>query len=219
LLDKCYACLHPIQPHQLSAEDRIITICPKCGIDLRNVESHEVSPVLLSFQVAADNVIANEGGSFGKHELTVSEWFELAHFFSLLIRRLIVVVTNPHKELSKIFNLTDLSDRPLPPRDRIELLRINERQKLLRGVAILLKRGPDFLQKATQTARATRQSLCPKGVVLPWSLRSIFESLPDNTQERKRRLSVKSYPPKPTPRHLVEKRMRHIMRLVKEQKG
>ena len=219
LLDRCPACHLPIQPHQLKAESRIITLCPKCGMDLRKAKSHEAHPNLLALQIVADSVVANRCGPFGNHALSVAEWFELAYFFSLLTRRFAVAATNAHKQLANIFNLTDLHTCTPPRKDRIEMLRIHDRQLLLKGVAVIMKKGPDFLQEAMVKAKASRQSLCPKGVALPRILNPIFERLPDNPLPRNRKRSVKSYPPKPTPRHLVEKRMRHIMRLVKEQEG
>ncbi|WP_041720302.1 hypothetical protein [Pseudodesulfovibrio piezophilus] len=187
-------------------------------MDLRKAKSHDAHPNLLALQIVADGVVTNGCGLFGNHALSVAEWFELAYFFSLLTRRFTVAATNAHKQLATIFNLTDIHNCA-PPRDRIETLRIHDRQLLFKGVAIMMKKGPKFFQEAMLKAKASRQSLCPKGVALPRILNPIFERLPDNPLLRNRKRSIKSYPPKPTPRHLVEKRMKHIMRLVKEQKG
>ncbi|WP_319469987.1 hypothetical protein [uncultured Pseudodesulfovibrio sp.] len=162
--------------------------------------------------------MASGHGFYGANHLGVPEWFELAHFFSLLARKLIVASTSAYKHLATLFGLTDLLKSQPPPRDRIEILRIHHRQLLLKAVAALMEEGPHLLQKFLQEAQATRQTLCSKGVLLPKILQPIFKSLPDNPKSRKRSNTKKSNPPKPTQRHLVKKQMEHIMRLVKEQK-
>lgn len=217
LLDRCPACLHSVQPHLLQAKDRFITICPECGAEFRRAESPYAHSDILSFQSEADSVVASGRGFYGDHDLSASEWFALVHFFSLLTRRLLVAATNVHKRLADNFGLTVFHAGFVPSRRQIELLCIHDRHQLLKGVAVLMQKGPVFLREALISTKATRQSFCPKGVRLPEVLQPIYEVLTNNSQMRKRSHSKKPFPQKPTSRCIVEKQMKHIMMLVKGQ--
>lgn len=78
LVDHCWTCRAPIEPHRCKALDGVLSRCPSCGSDLRNGPTAAVCPEALAFQMAADKVVADGRGIWADTCLDAPQWFARA---------------------------------------------------------------------------------------------------------------------------------------------
>ncbi len=214
LWDKCPSCGSPIQPHTLTGKECSIAICSSCKFDLKNSPSQNASSHLISFQKKTDQAAISNKAIYNGIKLTAKEWFELAHFFSLLVRKICSATITPYQRLLEYAGLDYLKHILCPPRVRIELLPADDRVNLLLGTHHLTSRDFSSLQTILHDVEATRQCFCPKGTYLPPVLQEIYFTLPDNAYQMKHKSKRRQRKLSPTPRSVVEKKIQRLLKIM-----
>jgi len=183
---------------------------------LQNAPQQKIHHDLSAFQATVDQVVNAKAGTYNNVIISTTTWFELMHFFSLLTRKICVASTNTHQELRDALKLSTLRAFSRPPKDRMEVSRIQDRQTIMSGIAAFMGMDLTSLRKILRRTKSTRQGFCPKGVTPPEILRVVFEELPDNSHHCKRKPLSKAASVMPTPRYLVQKRMDRLVQLMQE---
>lgn len=187
LLDRCHACGAPIEPHRLLAEDQNIAVCATCKADLRNASSHPCPADALAFQGTVDHVVLHGQGSFQAQIIDAPEWFVLMNFFESLIRR---ANRSGAETLNGFLNRLGLQlpdGLPVLSGAGVDMLRTNERQKLLGLVYLLVGADKKQFEIALKDSGISLQSFCGKGETLPKLLLEITSSLQDKPRVRTRK--------------------------------
>ncbi len=187
LLDSCPDCTAPLEPHRLNVRHKSICVCATCGFDLRHSPLRPVKIAALSFQKAADAVILQFHGSFGKTRATPDEWFSMTRWIVSLVR---MAAMHPHGNLASLIRslCPDSKCLVLPATGlALELLPVEERSALLATVSQILISGLDtLLNNAGQTAVSARSLFrVPKAPVF-WH-EQIFKNLPETKRAANRK--------------------------------
>lgn len=210
LLDRCHACGAPIEPHRLLAEDQNIAVCATCKADLRNASSPSCPADALAFQGAVDHVVLHGQGSFQGQIIEVSEWFVLLNFFEALIRRANRSGAETLNDFLQRLGLQLHGGLSLLSGAGIDMLRTNERLKLLGMVCSLLVADKEQFVIALKESGITSQTFCNKGETLPKSLLDIASTLPNNPRVHTRKAACKLVGPRP--RQVVMRMMARLQR-------
>ena len=210
LLDCCFVCGSPLEPHRLSAEDRYIHICATCKADLSQAPIQPVSAEMLAYQNQTDKVIKLGYGEFQEQSINAIEWFKLADFFISMLRR-----SNRSRAIILHDFLSQIA-KPLPNNfpiltgTGIEKLLTKDRLTLFTHLYPLMMVSKERFEKSAYKIGLTRQSLRSKEEMLPEALRYIYEALPDNARIRTKRVKRNRYQPRP--RHEVMSMMARLER-------
>jgi hypothetical protein len=197
LLDRCHNCGAPIEPHRLLAEEQNIAVCATCKADLRNASRHPYPTDALAFQGTVDHVVLHGQGSFQGQIIDISEWFVLVNFFESLIRRANRSGAEILNDLLHRFGLQLPDGLPLLSGAGVDMLRTNERQKLLGMVYPLVVADKEQFKIALKESGITLQTFCSKGETLPKPLLEITSTLPDKPRVRTRKAARKLVGPRP----------------------
>jgi hypothetical protein len=210
LQDRCHVCDAPVEPHRLLAEDQQISLCATCKADLCKAIPAPCAASALAFQREADHVVHHEQGQFQGQPIEVHQWFELASFFATLVRR-------ANRSESEI--LLDFLQRlgvklpeglPVIVGAGFEMLRTQERQKVLAGLHPLMRASKEQFELALKESGIAFQTFCEKGETLPKLLIEITSGLPDKSRISTRRSVHKLTGPRP--KHEVMKMMARLQR-------
>lgn len=146
LYDQCPVCHAAIEPQRLTAPDRSPTICATCQMDLSKLSSTRAHKALLNFQQLADSVLLQRAVAvYAGKPVPVVEWFELVHYFSSLLRK---VVKSQPKGLLNLLERFDVELSPdMAPSHglALEYSSLDNRKALIAGAAKLLDVVPDTL--------------------------------------------------------------------------
>lgn len=186
LLDRCWNCGAPVEPHRLMAEDIHAAICATCKTDLREAKPGPCPPGAMGFQKAADWTLHEDRGAFLEAPVSATEWFELADFFVSLIRR------SSRSGSDALVSLTTQIGAP-PPEGLpalagagIEQLRVHERQKILGATWCFLAAGRSLFEDALKESGITHQGFCGGGGQPPALIAELAAVLPDKPVTRTR---------------------------------
>lgn len=197
LRDRCHACGVPIEPHRLLAEDQNIAVCATCKADLRNASSHPCPADALAFQGTVDHVVLHGQGSFQGQIIDISEWFVLMNFFESLIRRANRSGAETLNDFLHRLGLQLPDGLPVLSGAGVDMLRTNERQKLLGMVYPLVVADKEQFEIALKESGITLQTFCSKGETLPKPLLEITSTLPDKPRVHTRKAARKLVGPRP----------------------
>lgn len=180
LIQRCPNCQHLIQQNYLVAQDATINRCTVCKSllgapkDRHNINAKR-SSLALEFQSKADNVISTGYGSYNHTLLQSNKWFEVARFFTLLLR-------NAAEERNTKLTLA-LQSLGIPKgamlipstASHIEHLPTAERIRLFEGVAMLMTTPSETL-KSTLTKYSVRHfTFDDRNIHLPEYLKQTFK--------------------------------------------
>ncbi len=213
LLDRCWNCGSPLEPHRLLATDRHAGQCATCKADLGAAQAGRCHEDAMRFQQEADCVVHEGRSRCLDRSVATAEWFVLADFFVSLIRR---------TSRSRGIRLIDLMDRlgvqlpedlPLVAGEGVERLHVGDRQRVLGAVWNLIRAGRGEFEVAVKASGLSRQGLFGKGEAVPAVLADLVEALPDHPSERTS--TTKPHLMAPRPRHQVMRMMARLERLLK----
>lgn len=210
LLDRCWKCEAPLEPHRLKAGDMNVATCATCKADLRNAQVVSCSGDAFRFQQEADRSVLYGQASFLGSTVSVTEWFRLADFFVSLARR------SGHSYSTSLMELMKQIGNPapleLPPivGSGLELLRSYHRQQLLGSAWRFFVSTQAQLLGTLKTSGITRQGFCGETKHVPESLADLVNALPDKPKSRS--LKFKARKPGPRPRHEVIRMMARLER-------
>lgn len=184
LLDRCHACNAPVEYHRLQAEDKLITVCATCKVDLRAASVRSCLPDALKLQQVADDVLINGIGPFQGSAMSVTSWFELANYFVSLIR---VAQRGENEPLSKFLKLIGVQlpvGIPIQPGNQLEFLQTHDRERLLAALFPMMSANKIQFDVALQKSAITRQGFAGHGLVSPTWIRTTAASLPSAPREK-----------------------------------
>lgn len=185
LADRCDQCGSPIEPHRLLAEDKHLAQCARCKFDLRLSTIKLVPSEMLQFQESADSVLCNNRGLFGKNPVNAAQWFLAVRLYCGLIRR---ACQRKHSQLANMLRIFDINvNQSVLPQTRLalELLSIEERQKLLIETYKLYQIEPDKIRDLCQNAKISINTLFARDFEsIPAWLRDIFKDLPKHAHKK-----------------------------------
>jgi len=216
LYDRCNTCNAPVEPHRLLAEDQQVSVCATCKTDLRKAIPTSCATNALDFQREADRVVLQGQGECLGKTIDVHHWFDLASFFTSLIRRAsrsnnTILIDFVHRLGVKL-----PEGLAVIPGAGIEMLRIQGRQKFLESLYPLMMVGQEQFELALKESGIATQTLCEKGKALPERLLEMASSLPDKSRIRTRKQVCKLSGPRP--RHEVMRmmaRLQHKLEMAK----
>ena len=177
LLDRCWNCNKPVEPHRLVAEDEHEAVCATCKADLRNAIAGPCPTDALLFQVETDQVIQRNNGAYFERPISTSEWFDLAHFFISLIRRANRSGAEGLVNLMKNMSVVLPKELPTISGAGIELLRVHERQQIFVAIWGFLIANKGQIEDALKKSAITRQGLCDKDESIPSPLIDLVDAL------------------------------------------
>lgn len=195
LVDRCWSCSAPVEPHRLRAVDRHLGLCVECKADLRSAQRMPINQMTRNFQMSVEAVMSNASGLYDTRILAMHKWFAVARFFVGLVR---YYVRNETSSISKALrNLhvpiasvhAPLFSAPL------ELLSPGQRETLFASVSKLMAVSRDDLFCALNSAGANANSLQWISGTLPPALALVADRLPVKRQIRAKR-SYRSVEPK-----------------------
>ena len=211
LLDRCWRCHAPLEPHRLGAEDENVAVCATCKADLRQAPTVPCVHEAMLFQHTGDQAVRS-GHAPGLGQILESNvWFELADFFVSMARR-----ANRHHEARNLIELISAvggtlpKDIPLISGAGIEQLRTQERQRIFHLVWTLMVMTEDDLLQALLGLNMSRQGLSPKNEHAPTLIEGLAMQLRDNPLPHAERNPP--VPGTPRPRHQVMRMMRSLER-------
>jgi len=211
LISSCSHCALPVEPHRLESNHNSIVICPSCNNYLSSTEVIESPKAALHFQNKADEAFNQGYYIYSNEKLDAPDWFELARFFVLFIKRM------AHQKTPSLVALTEyLGFKNLPTHSpQIELADPETRAKLLGCVGVFLRMDKETLSNILNENSISRQGLCPKGVILPDCLDAVAYSLVENPSVRTPKVKSLADLPMPRPWHEVNRRAIRINRRIK----
>ncbi len=210
LVDRCWRCHAPLEPHRLGAQAPHVARCPSCEGNLSDAPKHDCLPDALAFQAAGDQVLlGGQGLQFG-HLLSVDEWFETAEFFISLVRRSGRNRTDAQITLCELMGLGTPSGAPAIPGATIEFLSVRDRHEILGFTWRFLEAERGRLLNAILESGISYQGLVDKGQRIPESIHDLIAVAPDASRSSRRSSPTKRSGPRP--RHEVERMMARLER-------
>ncbi|MDH5298126.1 MAG: hypothetical protein OEV91_03835 [Desulfobulbaceae bacterium] len=141
----------------------------------------------MAFQRATDRVFREGRGLCFEKPVSVTEWFGLADFFVSLVRRGAQGGTGSLQRFLAIIGVPLPLELPSVAGAGVELLGVNERQRLLGATWRLLAADIDCFEYGFKASQLTRQGFCGHGIHVPFLLCDMVEELPDRSLARRRR--------------------------------
>ncbi|HIB69711.1 MULTISPECIES: TniQ family protein [Marinobacter] len=210
LLDRCWNCQSPIEPHRLTELAPNATTCPTCGELLADALTEGIDPYAAALQQATDQALVT--GFFRQPiaEGTVFDWFQLLNFFVSLIRRSACTNTDTQSHLFQLLDIDVPDGFPLHSGTNTEWLPIASRQALLRTVwSFITVSQEDFKSKLIESG-ISKQGLTEDIDSVPPAIQDLLHQLPD--AKRKPRKTATTRKPGPRPRREVERMMARLQR-------
>jgi len=191
LRDRCPACQAVPEPHRLVAFEGRINRCATCRTDLTCVPHKPADPGVLAFQRSADSVLRTRSGSFGNQLLGANEWFSLARFLIVLIRRASSTNSQGLQEFLALLGIPSASAPYIPHSQQVfESLPTVVRAALISPLLGLMEAGPAAMVKAARGAQLTAASFLGVRKRIPDAFHVILSTLPMG-HRRARRLPKK----------------------------
>lgn len=217
LVDRCWSCFAPLEPYRLAPEDRNIAICGRCKTDLRHAPTSAVIDDALSFQKMANKVLHTGYGNTLGEVMLSSEWFEIAHFYTALLR-------NANRSLGEnslsnlIFEVSGVNPQKLPIQfgTGFESLQTQERQLILPILQNLMNIERVELFRVFQKTGIKRRSFSPKELNPPRLITDLTKELPLTPHICKK--AKKQRAGEPRPRHEVNRMMKRLMRKLERER-
>lgn len=192
LLDRCWDCHAPVEPHRLEATDRHLAFCAECKQDLRKAPAVvHYSEAAFSFQSAADAVVYSGRGIFSGKHITSHQWFTLARYFLAVLRK---VALRPTDNLASMVKTLGVSLGGIPSSATglpFEMLPLDEREALIREAWVLLKVNLEDFIEAAISYSVTRATLYGISNFIPEPLEDIVVFLHDGATPRSKNEVVK----------------------------
>lgn len=210
LLDRCHDCNAPVEYHRLLAEDKVITVCGTCKVDLRAASVRSCLPEALKFQLMADDVLINDVGLFQGSAMNVTPWFELANYFVSLIRVAQRCENEPLSEFLRLIGVQLPESIPMRPGNHLEILNTHDREGLLAAIFPLMSASKILFEEALQKSNITRQGLAGHRMVSPTWIRTTAASLPSTLREKSTRSTARLDGPRS--RYQVKRMMARLQR-------
>ena len=210
LLDRCPVCNAPVEYHRLQAEDKLITVCATCKVDLRAASVRICLPDALKFQLVADDVLINGIWPFQGSAMSVSPWFELANYFVSLIR---VAQRGENEPLSRFLRLIGVQlpgGIPIQSGKQLEILQTHDRERLLAALFPLMSASQIQFNEALQKSNITKQGLAGHGLALPAWIKAAAASLTSAQREKSTRSFARLDGPRP--KYQVKRMMAKLQR-------
>lgn len=179
LYDRCWRCDAPLEPYRLTPQDADIAVCGRCKTDLRAAQHHEPNNDAIAFQKLADQTIQANSGMIFNQTTTAPTWFDMADFFSALIRQASRSIG--HCALADFIHEAtgkNPQDAHFQHGACIELLKNQDRQAILALLYRIMSLDRNFLIELLHQSRVSRLVLCPKNVIVPYLISDIAEQLP-----------------------------------------
>ncbi|WP_420828247.1 TniQ family protein [Ectothiorhodospira shaposhnikovii] len=212
LLDRCWHCDSPLEPHRLQPEDGNLAICASCGADLRQTHPRLFSEDAMAFQRWADRVIRTGYGRVLGEQISASRWFELAHYMGMLVRPASRSIgENALSDFMKEVGGVSPQDLSLHPGTPLEGLRNSDRQLILQILFRFMSSRRGELVRSLLEHGVSRQALIPKGFSPPEIIEGLAQDLLDRSVTRQARTTRL---PTPRPRHEVVRMMKRLVRKV-----
>lgn len=183
LVSHCDRCRSPVQPHRLTAESTLLSICPICGFNLKRAIRYPVSAVSDDFRAASSEAIHSHRGFYNSQTLAAHDWFAIARFFIGVVRQ---ALRQPSSKLSQALRhlevLSDIDNAPLLGLP-LELLLPLERDFLFNHAYRLMLVGRSDLLKILLDAGVTTNCLRSDRESIPTGLAEIFLNLTKNDKQ------------------------------------
>lgn len=210
LLDRCWNCGAPLEPHRLRSEDKQIATCATCRADLRATIGNPWSAAAQAFQITADKVITERTGVALGQSLLVSEWFDLATYITSLVRQASRFGSGTLKGVIESITSSPLPE-VLPESVGIEHICTTERQGLLGLLGRVLETDAEKFKASCVAYGLTRQGLCRVRRALPLIVLELSQALKDSPRGTRQ---ISSCPKSigPRPRHVVKCMMARLER-------
>lgn len=184
LRGRCCHCAAPLEPHRLVAEDKALNRCGSCKGDLRLCEPHPCSLPALAFQQAADETLRVGHGHLLGGRVTAAEWFAMAAFLVMAVRRWVREGTSGQKALMERLRISPPNLVSFEYGMGIEKLGTADRQELIGSIqpVIMIDRGR-FLAGLSGSG-ITQQGFASQRGEVPEVLRPLVGLLPSKTWTR-----------------------------------
>lgn len=216
LLDRCWECKAPLEPHRLLAIDGHIAKCATCSKDLRSARPITWSATAREFQLTADKVLAEQVGVGLGHSLTAPEWFSLSAYLTALLRQALRIESGNLRAMIESVASVTLPDILLVDSNNIEQLRTFERRLVFEVVAKILAVDTEAFLAACVSQELSRQSLFRSHRSLPRVVSGLSLVLNDCPREKRSR-SRTSKRMGPQPRYVVKRMMARLVRRARQE--
>jgi hypothetical protein len=177
LVDKCFKCKKPLEPHRLESINAFkISLCSTCGFDLSHSPINESSYIAQCFQKRAFKVLCSNFGNIIDKRVSVDEWFNMVRHLIYLIRRSTV---NSKTNLNMAFESIGVDVKIITNINlflQLELLPITVREPLFINVEVFLRNIIEF-SEYLKNNNVNRNCVTGKFGYLPPSLFLIFKQL------------------------------------------
>jgi hypothetical protein len=210
LLDRCHVCNAPVEYHRLQAQDKLITVCATCKVDLRAAGVRSCLPDALKFQRVADDVLLNGIGTFLGSAMSIKPWFELADYFVSLIRVTQRGENEPLNVFLKQIGVQMPESVQMQPGNHLEILQTHDREKLLAALCPLMSATRNQFDEALQKSHITKQGFAGHGLVLPEWIKANAAELPCTLREKSTKSNTRLDGPRP--RYQVKRMMARLQR-------
>lgn len=208
LRDRCHVCNATVEYHRLQAEDGNVAVCATCKADLRNSSTNPGDANAGSFQSVADDAFRHGYGCFHNQIITVQEWFELAGFFVSMLRRAHRGSAGSMCDFLHRLGVRLLDGLPTASGGGIEMLRHDDRQKLLIPLWQIMISKEERFESALSTSGLSLQGFSAEHGKLPMLLAKMATSLPDKHRSHPRKAARALSGPRP--RHEVMRMMSRL---------
>ena len=210
LLDRCWYCQSPVEPHRLTELSSSAAVCSSCNKALAEGPQSKGCPYALAFQQACDQVLTTGFFKQPIGEGTLVEWFPLANFFVTLIRRTACTQTEAQISLFNLLNIELPPGFPIALGTNKEWLSVKHRQVLFNTAwQLMITDREDFRSKLLESG-ISKQGFAEQIDFVPPALQELLDLLPDaRHKQRKPRRSKK---PGPRPRREVERMMARLQK-------
>ena len=211
LLDRCWSCSAPLEPHRLQATDSDITVCASCRKSLRSAPGGAWPDDARRFQIAADKVLSQDTGIGFGHVLNAPEWFDLASYAISLVRQSLRLDSGGLRSMVESVTSVPLAELLLPEVGGIEQIRTFERQAVLGAVVRFMETSAEDFQSACSSYGLSRQTICGGRKALPPVVLELSTLLKDSPRENRRKVARRKTTG-PRPKYLVELMMARLER-------
>lgn len=197
LLDRCWSCGAPVEPHRLQAVDGHLGVCVECKADLRSAQRFPINQRTRNFQISAQAVMNNASGQYDTKTLAVHEWFAVTRFFVGLVRYYVRNETSSiSKALRELRVPITLENSPPLFSLPLELLSPVHRETLFASVSELMTFSGKDLFYAFNSAGVNGNSLQAISGTLPTALAVVTDRLPVNKRLARAKRGCRSVEPK-----------------------
>lgn len=192
LLDTCLKCRMPLEPHRLTASDKMLIYCAICNEDIRGFMSQPCHQDSLDFQLETDRVLKCNSGAFFGEPLTTFEWFDLSKFFVSIIRRNYGLKPARLGQFLDLMHVTTPQQLPIEPGSSIEYLNTISRYDLFKAILKLLLATKDQFKTSLLESGISQQGVRGDNKTIPDKLNELIRDLPSKAINRQKIIKQKS---------------------------